>query len=411
MRKLLLYLLTLILTLPSWGQEKLFNEAIKRGRGWGNSYVLVNEKNKYITIDQLVTAARKGDNVVFNYTTKPISRFGDVTEAISTADFIPKEEYASYIYENLVSEFSKVPFTDLSQEGGVYLYNPQKDKPNEVFQLIENGCKWSGAVSDGKIEGSGVGFCEVLNGYILIRGSFKAGIPQGEFVIKHFKTDLIQEFKSDHVAVVTRSVGDFREGLAPFLSDGKYGFIDAHARVVISSTYDSVEEGFKGGKAKVRKDKEFWIDKVGKFIAYTEHQKKLDYEATEKKKREEAEARQREIEAQKERERQQRVQEENERYRRQRAKELEAGDEVVYRWGEGRGLFGLFSYSERVTCFVVRNDLRNQKVLVRVQDIETSDGGYEITIFSSSGYKKVKEGDLVWVDYHRLSSDDEGWSY
>lgn len=403
-------MLTLILTLPSWGQEKLFDEAIKRGRGWSNSYVLVNAKNKHITVDQLVTAARKGDNVVFSYTTQTISRFGDLTEAISTADFIPKEEYASYIYENLVSEFSKVPFADLSQEGGVYLYNPQKDKPNEVFQLIENGCKWSGAVSDGKIEGSGVGFCEVLNGYILIRGSFKAGIPQGEFVIKHFKTDLIQEFKSDHVAVVTRSVGDFSEGLAPFLSDGKYGFIDAHARVVISPTYDSVEEGFKGGKAKVRKDKEFWIDKVGKFIAYTEHQKKLDYEAAEKKKREEAEARQREIEAQKERERQQRVQEENERYRRQRAKELEPGDEITYSASGRDRLLGLFSYSTRVTCFVMRNDVRNRKVLVRVQDIETSDGGYEVTIYTGLGYKKVKEGDLVWLDHDRII-DKEEWSY
>ena len=71
-------------------------------------------------------------------------------------------------------------------------------------------------------------------------------------------------------------MGSFHEGLAQFEHNGKYGFINEEGKTVISPKFESVVEGFTNNRATVMSDnKEVWIDKTGKIISLTDHQKEL----------------------------------------------------------------------------------------------------------------------------------------
>lgn len=394
MKKRLLYLLLAIASsIPGWSQDKQFEEALKRGRGWGELYLFENTAGKAISLDKLNESAKKRNYIVFDYSIKNISRFGDMFQAIHLAEFIPEDEYPSYIYEHLVSEFSRTPFKELSHEGNVYGYYPT-DALGRIFQLCK-GVRWSGLLANNMIEGGGVGFAKTSDGYMLIHGSFKAGIPQGKFTTKYYPSHR-SSFNPQSVKVLSVEVGDFSEGLAPFLSNGKWGFIEvnANANVVVQPTYASVE-GFKGGKAKVRNEqKELWIDRTGKFIGYTDAQKKLDQEEAEKQRKQELEAQQR-------REREQREKEERQRYRRQRAKELEEGDVITYSYYSS-GLF--FSDTWSFRCNVERNK-NGEKLQVRIDKITKN--GYERDEGRLLG-RSVRQGDLLWIS---SPASDERWSY
>lgn len=348
--------------------------------------MLLNTKSKYYNISDFVTFIQRNNCLLFNYTTKTVSRFGDVSTTISTAEVMPRSEYSDYIYENLTAlDYIKTPLAELSKEGSVYLYNPQATTSG-IFQ-IHNGLKWSGAVSNNKIDGQGVGFSEITKDvdYLLVSGTFKSGVPQGKVTIRRYKSHKYEAFNPEQVVTITGEIGGFSDGLASFQSDGKYGFIDTDAKVVISPIYASVEDGFERGRARVytADKKEIWIDKTGKFVDYTSAQKKLDQDAALKKKWEEEAA-------QKRKEEEEKKAKERYRERLELAKALEEGDVITYSyWQNGF----LVSTHWNISCYVEKN-LNGKKIQVRVAEIKRDRS--EVYSGTING-RTVRTGDIIWV--------------
>lgn len=184
------------------------------------------------------------------------------------------------------------------------------------------------------------------------------------------------------IITITGEIGGFSDGLASFQSDGKYGFIDTDAKVVISPIYASVEDSFERGRARVytADKKEIWIDKTGKFVDYTSAQKKLDHDAALKKKSEEEAAQKRKEEEE---------EKAKERYR-ERLKlyeVLEEGDALYYSYKE-YGNWQIICHIEKI----VKG--KYPKFQVRVADIRKN--RYEEYSGTING-RNVRVGDVIWV--------------
>lgn len=291
MKKLLVALVLPMFTIGGFAQEKLFKEAVQKGRSTGSFYQLENSKGKALSIEKIKSFAKENGYITGNYTTKSISRFGDVSSTISTLEFLPKSEYASYIYENL-RDNSALNLDRFTNKGEAYIYL-QDNQSGSYFWKADN-VSWTGSLSGNSIQGEGSGFLQMGNdALVFFNGKFDKGIPQGvvSYKLYSLKGEL-DKYSSSKVKKSTTKVGSFHEGLAQFEHNGKYGFINEEAKTVISPKFESVVEGFTNNRATVMSDnKEVWIDKTGKIISLTDHQKELIAAAEKKRQEEERQAR------------------------------------------------------------------------------------------------------------------------
>ena len=99
--------------------NKLINEAFQRGRAPGAFYEVRNTKEKSIKVEKMREEILKEGYIVGKHTTKSMSRFGDVATTLSTMQFLPKDEYMSYLYYHV--RYSDVAsFEQLKNKGAVY---------------------------------------------------------------------------------------------------------------------------------------------------------------------------------------------------------------------------------------------------------------------------------------------------
>lgn len=271
----------------SYAQDKLFNEAVKRGRQPRHFYVLENTKNKLIAIDKLEELGIKKGYILGGYTKKSIARFGDVAESVKTLEFLPISEYPAYIFENLSGGYA-LGFNDLHNNGAGYLFRPNITA-NFYFQRVD-GIKWSGEIRNSMLHGQGIGFAQLNDGnMVYFSGKFDEGVPQEKVTFKWFSSGLKPGlFSRGTQTDFDAKVGPFSEDLAWFAVDSIYGFVNRRGEVVVAPRFSEIVEGFKNDRATVvTNKKEIWIDKSGKMLDFTDHQKELTALAEKKRLEEE----------------------------------------------------------------------------------------------------------------------------
>ena len=149
MRRFLTILMTVFLCMAAHAQKKLFQKALAEGRQPNRFYLLRNEKSKMVRLKDLMEYAEENGYIVGKSNTKAISRFGDVDLSIATLEFLPVNEFESYIYYNF-NPTQKVDFSQITSQGTAYAFMGWDS--SIPFKKIEN-VNWSGRVSNGRLEG------------------------------------------------------------------------------------------------------------------------------------------------------------------------------------------------------------------------------------------------------------------
>ena len=380
-------------------KNKLVNAAFKKGRSPKGFYTLVNEGGKSIKVEKMAETLREEGFIVGDHTTKSISRFGDVATSLSTMQFLPKDEFDSYIYYNLNSDWS-TKYEQLTKTGTAYCFTGTGQ--SLMFTKYDN-IKWSGEISNGLLQGPGVGFANLNNNKIVFfKGVFDKGVPVGDNTFYWYSFNgAFAPYRSASVSSQVSHVGKFYDDLASIQIGEKYGFISRNATMAIPASFKSVVADFSNGRATVTNDKEeIIIDRTGKQVDLSARQKKIyaDIKAEEERKAEEA----RQAELAKERERllaEQKAAEEK-RLAEEREADLKRRIEINKNpklWSRGCRL-------------AYRYPNGKEYVIATLEEWNEDHSRVKIKIVASPSSTKTLNGDLLsknnmmWVSAHR-----EGW--
>lgn len=280
MKRFFIILFASLLCITCHAQKKMFEKAVSAGRTPDGYYVIRNNGGKKIKFEDLKEYAKNNGYLVGKATMKDISRFGDTDETVETFEFLPKDEYPSFIYSNI------------KQTNASFLSNTQNEATAYGFMGWENGSlfhpysnvKWSGEVSNGFVEGKGVGYVlDASSKIVFVEGTFENGFPYGETMTTIYDSkDFSRYFIRDNVVTTSAVVGKMSDGMAMIEKNGVYGFINQEGKIAITPQYGKVFQEFVDGQAIVLIDgKESVIDRKGNFVDYSQHQKQLFAEAVE----------------------------------------------------------------------------------------------------------------------------------
>jgi len=398
MKKGLTMFMLLMLCIGSTAQEKLFEEAIRKGRSANKFYLAKNEKGKGQSIEKVRNYAKNHNYLLGKYTTKEIERFGDKQTALDEFSFIPYNDYPAYVY---AYTNSGLKYADLKQRGSCWLFVGEK------FLKFDN-VLWSGEIKNGMLHGKGSGFWVDDNNrfFNYVKGEFQNGLPVGQQSVMNYKLKASQPDDVSFSLTSNVEVGRLSNGLASFsVSGGKWGFVDAVGAIVIPPSFDSVIKEFSNDRAEVvSSDKEIIINKQGTYVDLTARQKQVNAQQKAKERQEELRRQQEEkrkqlAQQQKDIERR-RLAAEAEKRRVARFKACEPGDRVYYsqEWQKTEGwLFfsTTHSYTMRVVCFVEQNIKNGERLQIRVGSVESSSSSYYSTPkIDGIEYRK---GDVLWI--------------
>ena len=273
-------------------EEKLFREALSKGRGYRSYYELVNETKKVVKAEDLINYCKShGYLWEKDYKTKEISKFGDFSTSVYLFYFLPKNEFVNYVFD--WTDRTNSNAGQLKSKGSVYFYNASTN----TFDLLNNTALWTGSVVDGFVDGKGAGIW-IKDGthYYYFSGTFKRGFPLGNAKYRIVDTNVGSWGYSPREKLPSGKYGTggpFREVEVGEMNDGRavfryldsgdasnkgsnlYGFVDQNGAVVIKPAYKTAGP-FSNGRAAVSNDKEeFYIDKNGNFVDHTPRQKKI----------------------------------------------------------------------------------------------------------------------------------------
>lgn len=409
MKKHLFVLMLLAICSGSWAQDKLFNEAIQRGRNPGQFYMLDNQKGKSLKLEDLNSYCAAHNYITGRSTTKKVSRFGDVAETISTFEFLPMSEFETYMYYHMRPDRT-VEHAHLVNKGSAYCFLKQSGKDTYFWRC--NNISWSGQVTDGKLDGSGVGFGKVSETLIVcFYAKFDKGMPVGKNSFQwYFLNGTPRPFASSQLSAHTATVYEFHEGLAAFETNNQFGFIDESGKTAVSPTFVAVTQGFTNGKAIVKNDKEeIVIDRNGHQLDLSDRQKQIYTEekaaAEAKAEAERIAAEEREIARKKAEEERRQAAIKAEERRIDEIRNAIEGDRIVYcqDWKHTEYTNFLFwripsessTYKMKVICFVEKNVNNGERLQVRVASVDSSDDRYYNTPIIDG--IKVSKGDVIWI--------------
>lgn len=175
-----------IVSMNSVAQDSFFKEAISKGCQANGAYYIDNtKKKKIISAEELKGYARQKGYIIGEIKKTDVVRFGDVATTVTSFEFIMPTDYKKYIFYALCG--NGMDYNQLKSVGTLFLAN------NNKFSRYDN-ILWSGNVSSGLIDGSGVGFLPSPNPsgtYMLFKGTFSMGIPKSKCYISNVtKNDL-----------------------------------------------------------------------------------------------------------------------------------------------------------------------------------------------------------------------------
>lgn len=191
MRKIVLLLFLPLISIGSFAQEKLFKEALERGLNKNGTYCLENSKKKNISKADIRNYAKSQGYIVGNISEVRHIRFGDVNYIVDKAEFIDPQYYPAYVFYSMPG--SRIDFNSLKGKGSFYLPEQEKvyKQSSIPFVSVLSGTRtnfnrfdnamWSGSVSNGMIDGKGIGFVIMPGGkYVKFEGAFSQGFPASE---------------------------------------------------------------------------------------------------------------------------------------------------------------------------------------------------------------------------------------
>ena len=196
MKRILLVALFLAVVIKGWSQQSLFEEAIRRGPTPNGFYCIENPKKKDIKEQDLRNYAKKKGYVVGRVATSEISKFGDLKIVVYKFEFMNPQDFDIYAF-NMLKGGASISYSQLKNRGVVY-FTPSKmwtssssynkvtiGTPTEPQMGRVDDALWSGKISDGLIDGDGIGFIKLPNnGYVYFSGKFSHGLPIGVSTLK-----------------------------------------------------------------------------------------------------------------------------------------------------------------------------------------------------------------------------------
>lgn len=270
------------------GQEKLFKDAIKQGRLRGQYYIITNTSSKYSIEDFQRVAIINSYILDSEYSTKKVSRFGDVSTVVSEIRFIPNSELYAYLFESLTNTWCNTPFSTLHEGGTASLwyypnYKDGKKAQVQPYFFEYNHVFWSGELDENRrITGTGQGLAYDEKWVCAFIGSFHRGYPTGKVLIRWYEWKGKLRERIIESKEMTSNSGEFHDDMAWFEVDGKYGFIDAARKKLVEPKFKSVLDDFKdtySGATNyavvVNSDGYQWkMNRAGELFAYSDAQQK-----------------------------------------------------------------------------------------------------------------------------------------
>lgn len=262
----------------SHAQKKLFQEAIKAGRQPTKFYVMKNDKNKMVRLDDLKEFAQENGYILGESTNKQVDRFGDIDTSVATIEFLPIEEYESYIVANIFPTESSLLSTTPSQ-GMAYFFYGINDNSKPFIR--HDAVTWYGSVSNEGVQGKSIGYIKQGNKIILSQGEYVDGFPMGTIKTITYDThgnyDLYQP---GNISEITGIIGKMSDGMATIKKGDIFGFVNKDGGIAIVPKYLKVVSDFSNGKAiVVDNEREIVIDHSGQFLDLSDRQKQLYAEA------------------------------------------------------------------------------------------------------------------------------------
>ena len=183
-----------ILSVESMAQEKLFKEAIKNGLSSNGCYCFQNTKNKAYWVDDVLDYAREHGYIILRCVDKNRVRFGTLITQVEELWFVDAENYPTYVFSALSGSSADV--VRAQNTGYIFLTRGEKVyKEVNSFVSVYAGEKtvfdhydalWTGSVSNGYIDGSGVAFLALSGGrYLRLEGTFSKGFPASEVDVRY----------------------------------------------------------------------------------------------------------------------------------------------------------------------------------------------------------------------------------
>lgn len=264
------FVLFLSIGIQVFAQGGLFRDALEAGREYRKFYHLRNPKpdTKFLELEELVKYCKSHDYAYdlkeFPVKFNVIDHYGRNDKTVTDFWFIPRQEYDAYLYD-WFSINADQPWSNLKPTtASAFFYDGGTVRIDNV--------RWSGTVSNGKIQGQGSGLGMVGKLRYAFTGNFKDGVAvDGEATFK--VCDLNDPKWGNHFKQKSILAGSEADGMVSFMANNLWGFMGVNGEFVVPQ-YKAVKKDYQQGAALVTvKDEwdEHLIDKHGKDITDTSH--------------------------------------------------------------------------------------------------------------------------------------------
>ena len=291
MKQIVILASLLLIPLLVFSQKKLIQNGLKKGRSYDCLYTAINYGNKVIKEANVYKYCRENKIIVQNLRTKSTNQFGGSATTVASFNFLPESEAEDYLLHKVMGR----EVENCKSVGKGYYYEATTVKAAHY----NNEIKWSGSVTNGKINGTGLGyFFKNSDTVYWFKGKFVDGKPVGNVKFNVYSL-YYQDLRTVCTITDSYDVSDFFDDLAFIEKNSKYCLVNSNFDFVTGYVVRKVIKPFKNGTAEVIDNnwKEIIIDTKGLYVDLTAHQKQMDEDERQRKAAAEAEARRKKAEA------------------------------------------------------------------------------------------------------------------
>ena len=247
----------------SFAQEKLFTEAISKGREETEVYCWSEPEFKMgvNVADDVKAYAKANDICILNHNYQYKKKGKSSIRYYTKCWFLPNDEIDDYVYSK-VKHASVIPdmppFSKLKSMAGGWFPNWYLShvvlKVRELNFFTFHEMLWSGDVVDGLIDGKGVGFFMSDDKTVhILSGTFKKGFPVGQYSSCSYAFGSYGA--SGGVEARSATLSEFRNGEAIYAYDGYTALISPDGSGVLDPKYIAFRDSIKRAEEMAREKK------------------------------------------------------------------------------------------------------------------------------------------------------------
>lgn len=190
MKKAILPIVLLAISMISSAQQKYFDEAIRRGTTPNGFYCATNPNGKCVTAEEMTKYAKSKKYIIGRVATAQTYRYGAEFEVFYKFEFMVNDKnFENYVFYFIDGNNAKNK--PQLNKGRVYLGykglgDTFKQDRDTTFLATHENVKWTGKVVNGLIEGTGKGLIRHNETYTFFQGTFKDGLPISEIKAKGY---------------------------------------------------------------------------------------------------------------------------------------------------------------------------------------------------------------------------------